>query len=118
MLVLTLALIAAYFMSGQFAAYLAMSDLHERLDTISVENAAIASHIAGDNHLTRAELADVPELRNPDPTERRVVEIFEDSQAPISSLDASATSKPSSEIPGASISALRIASVHGDITTP
>ena len=93
LLVLTLALIAAYFMSGQFAAYLAMSDLHERLDTISVENAAIASHIAGDNHLTRAELADVPELRNPDPTERRVVEIFEDSQAPISSLDAKSLGK-------------------------
>ncbi|GAC1644255.1 MAG: hypothetical protein NVS9B15_01220 [Acidobacteriaceae bacterium] len=93
LLVLTLALISAYFMSGQFAAFLATSDLHARLQEIAVENKSVAAHLVGDARLSRADLADVPELRNATSKNGRVIEIFQDSAQATSVIDGGNTGR-------------------------
>ncbi|MBV9670956.1 MAG: SpoIIE family protein phosphatase, partial [Acidobacteriales bacterium] len=86
LLVLTLALISAWFLSGQFAAFLATSDLNEHLAQIASENRSIGAHLAGDLSGKKADLRDVPELK--DVGSRRVVVLFDSDGRMLSSIGA------------------------------
>ncbi len=85
LLLLTLALISAYFLAGQFASFLATTDLKSELESVTATNQAIASHIQGEARSGRVDLADIPELRSPAGTPR-VMELFGPDPRPLSTV--------------------------------
>jgi phosphoserine phosphatase RsbU/P len=86
LLLVSLALISAYFLAGQFAAYLVTSDLHAELMHLSFENRSLAAHIIGEAPKERAELKRVPELAEDSEHSERVTELFDGDSRPFSQV--------------------------------
>jgi sigma-B regulation protein RsbU (phosphoserine phosphatase) len=85
-LLLTLAFICAYVLSGQFAALVAIRGLQEEQRQVAIENRAIAEHLRGDGRAGRLDLAHVPELNIPPTDSHRAVALFEGYGRPISQV--------------------------------
>ena len=85
LLLLTLALISAYFLAGQLATFLVTSDLNAELMQVVMGNRSIADHIQGEARSARISLADMPEFKSNEVKDRnRMVELFDGGTHPFS----------------------------------
>lgn len=89
LLLLALAAGSTYLMSGQFATYLASSDLKNELERITVRNRAISAHIEGEARTGKIDLAHIPELKPELKSDARFsqsqIELFDENLLPASS---------------------------------
>ena len=88
LLLTSLGLIMGYFLSGQFATFLASADLEAEVNRVGVENRVVASHIAHGSAAGKVDLGAVPELRSLQRTRGRQIELFNGGADPVSVMSA------------------------------